>query len=267
MIFHEIREEVGGMKKEERMAKKQREDQALNRVLWWFGGAVILEFFLLLLNRFYINFDASGVGLARGIFRFLRIFAWVCLVAAVLLGAWWGAKKAKGGKTFLPGVSFAVAFALFFCSFVAGVWKSTGVQFLYVCVPVTAVLALVYYLYQREFFLVAVQGGLALFALWFYRKLIYVQPQAVYIIFAVAGVLTLGLVAVFVLLQRNKGMLGKTRILPKKANYIPLYLAAGVTVLALLAALAFGSVAAYGTLFAVVAWLFGAAIYYTVRLM
>lgn len=255
------------MKKEERAAKKQREDQALNRVLWWFGGAVVLEFFLLLLNRFYINFDAGGVTLARGIFQFLRVFAWVCLAAVVVLGAWWGVKKAKGGKSFLPGVCFVVAMALFCCAFVAGVWKSTGVQFLYVCVPVAAVLALVYYLYQREFFLVALQGGLALFALWFYRKLIYVQTQAVYVIFAVVAALTLVAVALFALLQKSKGTLGKTRVLPKKANYLPLYLAAVVTVLSMLAALAFGPAVAYGVLFAVVAWLFAAAVYYTVRLM
>lgn len=267
MVHYEIREDVGGVKKEERAAKKQREDQALNRVLLWFGGAVVLEFFLLLLNRFYINFDAGGVSLARGIFRFLRIFAWVCLAAAVALGAWWGRQKAKGGKSFLPGLGFVVALALFCCALISGFWKTTGVQFLYVCVPVTAVLALVYYLYQREFFLVAVQGGLALFTLWFYRKLIYVQSQTVYVIFAVTAVLTLGAVVIFALLQKNKGTLGKVRILPKKANYLPLYLAAAVTILSMLAALAFGAAVAYGALFAVVAWLFGAAVYYTVRLM
>ena len=65
------------MNKEDRLAKKQKEDQALNRVLLWFGGAVILEFFLLLLNRFGIHFDAQGVNVAAGIFRFFSVFAWI----------------------------------------------------------------------------------------------------------------------------------------------------------------------------------------------
>ncbi len=74
-------------------------------------------------------------------------------------------------------------------------------------------------------------------------------------------------VALFVVLQRSTGGLGKVRVLPRKTNYLPLYIAAGVTVLAVLAALLFGLTVAYGAIFGVVAWLFGAAIYYTVRLM
>lgn len=255
------------MDKEARWAKKQKEDQALNRVLWWFGGAVVLEFFLLLLNRFYINFDADGVALARGIFRFLRIFAWVCFAAAVASAAWWGVQRRKAGKTFLPGALCVTSLVLTVCCLVAGIGRSTGVKFLYVCVPVMAVLALIYYLYQREFFLVAVQGGMVLFAMWTYRELIYSHALSVHIIFLVIGVLTLAAVVFFYVLQKHDGVLGKLRILPKKTNYAPLYIAAGITAVSLSLALILGATVAYGLLFAMVAWLFGVAVYYTVRLM
>lgn len=255
------------MDKETRAAKKQKEDQALNRVLWWFGGAVVLEFFLLLLNRFYINFNADGVALARGIFRFLRIFAWVCFAAAVATAAWWMVRRRKAGKTFLPGALCVTSVVLTVCCLVAGIGRGIGVKFLYVCVPVAAVLALIYYLYQREFFLVAVLGGVVLFAMWIYRELIYSHALAVHIIFLALGVLTLTAAVMIYILQKNDGMLGKLRVLPKKTNYAPLYIAAAITAASLLLALVLGATAAYALLFVMVAWLFGVAVYYTVRLM
>lgn len=263
------REDVGGMKKEERTAKKQREDQALNRVLWWFGGAVVLEFFLLLLNRFYfVGSNGGNVALSLGLFRFLRVFTWVCLAGAIGFGLWWFLRRKKGEKVSVQGACCAAWAVLFLCAFVAGFWGAQGgVRFLYVAVPVAAVLALVYYLYQREFFLVALQGGAALFSLWFYYNFFVANPGVVYGVMAAVLALTAAACGLFFLLSKNKGVLGKVRVLPRKTNYLPLYLAAGVTALAVLIALLFGLTAAYGAIFGVVAWLFGVAIYYTVRLM
>ncbi len=257
------------MKKADRTAKKQREDQTLNRVLWWFGGAVVLEFFLLLLNRFYfVDNNGGNVELSRGIYQFLRVFAWGALAVTVVLAVLIVLRRKKGGKVLALVGCCAASGVLTLCAFVIGFWGSYGaVRFLYVCVPVSAVLALVYYLYQREFFLVAIQGGAALFALWFYYNFFGRANALVYTVAAVVLVLTAAAVALFVVLQRSKGTLGKLRVLPRKTNYVPLYIAAGVTVLAVLAALLFGMAVAYGAIFGVVAWLFGAAIYYTVRLM
>lgn len=250
--------------------KKAREDQALNRVLLWFGGAVVLEFFVLLLNRFYVNFDASGTELAYGIARFLRGMIWVSGICAGLSLLWTLLWRRKGKKTFWPAAAAVIWLVLGLCALVAVVWQAVGVQFLYVVVPVVAVLALIFYLYQREFFLVGLLGGLGLFALWSYRKLITSQPRAVYGIFIGTAVLTLGGAALFFLLQRGKGCLpGKKgrRLLPAKTSYILLYCACLVNVAAMTAALIWGLGVAYILLFVMVAWLFGVAIYYTVRLM
>ena len=255
------------MNKEDRLAKKQKEDQALNRVLLWFGGAVILEFFLLLLNRFAINFDPQGIDLAAGIFRFLQVFAWVSLALAAAAVIWWAVCKKGKGKTFLPGLCALVFGSLFVCAFVAGMWQDLGVQFLYVSVPVVAVLALIYYLYQREFFLVALQGGLVLFAMWAYRKLFYINVWLVYGIFVAVAVLSVAAVVLAVVLQRGRGRLGKTRVLPKKANYLPFYVAGALALLSLVLTFCLGATAAYVCLIANVAGLFGVAVYYTVRLM
>lgn len=255
------------VKKEERAEKKRREDQALNRVLWWFGGTVILEFFLLLLNRFYINFDANGIALAKALAEALRVLIWTSLVAAAACGVWWLARRRQGKAAFVPGACTLACGALCICAAVSSLWQTVGVQFLYLSVPAAAVLALIYYLYQREFLLVACQGVIALFAMWSYRKLFYVQRNVAYVILALcaAGVLALGTLTF--LLQRTDGKLGKRRILAKKTNYAMLYAAGAVTLCALLAALLLGTAAAYWALLLVVAWLFGAAVYYTVRLM
>lgn len=256
-----------GMKKEERAEKKRREDQALNRVLWWFGGAVILEFLLLLLNRFYINFDLGGASLAYGLAQALRVLVWVSLAAAVGCGVWWLLRRRKGGKSFLPGALTVVFGALFLCSAVSVLWRTVGVQFLYLSVPASAVLALIYYLYQREFFLVSLQGVLALLAMWGYRKLIFVQARTAYLLLGLCAAGAVALMGLTLALQRGDGKLGKRRLVAKKANYALLYTAGGVTLCALLAAVLLGATAAYWTLFLVMAWLFGAAVYYTVRLM
>lgn len=260
---------MSGLKKNTRPAKKQREDQALNRVLWWFGGAVVLEFLLLLLNRFYfVDNNGGNVALSRGLFQFLSVFTWLCLAAAVAFGVWWLLRRRQGRKTAAQSGGCVAALVLFLCSFVSGFWGGYGgVRFLYVCVPVVAVLALIYYLYQREFFVVAIQGSVALFSMWFYSNFFARSAALVYSVLAAVLVLTALAVALLALLQKKRGVLGKVRILPRKTNYISLFIASGVTVAAVLAAWCFGSAAAYSGIFAVVAWLFGAAIYYTVRLM
>ena len=257
------------MKKEDRTAKKQQEDRALNRVLCWFGGAVVLEFLLLLLNRYYfVGNNGGDLALSQGLFRFLRVAAWVLLAVAVAFGVWWFVRRRQGKKTTFQSGGCVCAAVLFVCAFVAGIWGSYGsVRFLYVCVPVVAVLALVYYLYQREFFLVALQGGVTLFALWFYYNFYGRLNAAVYAVVGVTAALTVGEMVLLYVARKNKGLLGKARILPRKANYLPLYIAGAVTGVTLLAALIFGLTAAYAAIFVVVAWLFGAAIYYTVRLM
>lgn len=255
------------VKREDRAAKKQREDQALNRVLWWFGGAVLLEFALLLLNRFYINFDAGGQGLAYALARLLRTMIWVCLGGTVACGCWWLVRRRKGKATFLPGACTMICGALFLCAVVSSLWPTVGVPFLYLSVPAAAVLALIYYLYQREFFLVAVQGAAALFAMWSYRKVVFIQASAAYVILAVCAVAVLALGTLTRVLQTHGGKLGKKQLLSKNTNYAMLYAAGVITLCALLMALLLGVTAAYVALFFVVAWLFGAAVYYTVRLM
>lgn len=256
------------LKKEERKNKKQREDQVLNRVLWWFGGAVALEFLLLILNRYYIGFETDGIQLARNLAVFLKGLALVGLAAMGAAGGWWWHRRKEKGPTLAPGGCFLAATAVCVCSLVPVLWPAVGVQLLYIVVPAVAVLALIYYLYQREFFLVTVEGVLALFAMWGYRKLIYSLPAGAYGICGVVAVATVTVLAVTYLAWKKGGEIKGWKLFGKQTVGLPLvYVGGGITLAALLVALIGGATAAYIALFAVVAWLFAAAVFYTVRLM
>jgi hypothetical protein len=176
---------------EKRAAQSRKEDAALNRVLIWFGAAVVAELILLLLNRYYINattrpgeIEFQGALLAGGFV--------LCLV--------WLLFWRRGGKNIvLPGC-LTVAFGiLMVIAAVTYRFYASGVQLLCGLVPAIAVLALVYYLYQHEFFAVTVLSALGILGLWLFRKANGGHAAVVYGYMAVTAVV---LVAAVLMYQR-----------------------------------------------------------------
>lgn len=133
-------------------------------------------------------------------------------------------------------------------------------------VPAWAALALVYYLYQREFFFSAVISGLGLLGLWFVR---HASPLGLYTILVVVVLvlLTLGLF----LLKKKDGLFqlgkGKARLLPAEANYSLIFLSFVVSLVVIALAAFVGGSMAYYLLYAMVAWLFALLVYYTVKMI
>ena len=135
-------------------AERQRqEDIALSKVLYWFGGAVVMEVLLFLTKRYYIDFDTSewSVNLAYGIGQALKFIPIAALILAVLGFVWCFSRKrqGKGGVLLWAVSSFLLGLAV--CSFLVYRFNPSGADLLTYLIPVTAVLALIYYLYQREF--------------------------------------------------------------------------------------------------------------------
>ena len=255
-------------RKEQQAQRAKQEDEILNKVLWWIVGSVILEMLLLLLNKVYVNYTVDQIDLAyslRGVFQVLAIVLPICFV--VVLGVWLAARK-SGRLVRLTGGLTLVFLALAVCAVVIRVFDNSGVKFLYLAVPAVAVLALIYYLYQREFFFSAVLSALGLLGI----KLLPRIKGASVIGYGYAVALAVILVAalvVFRMLQKNEGKLsvkGKlTQVLPKSANYALLYVTCGVVAAVAIAAVVLGGLTVlYGVL---VAWLLILAVYYTVRLM
>lgn len=254
------------MDKKQREARRHQEDIALNRALLWVGGAIILEVLLLLVNRYYINFRVTEWAVASALSTGLRVFRIAGAVAAVACLVWAVLRFRKGEKSGLPTV-LALAFgAVAVCSHVAFSFQQSGMRMLFLLVPAWAGLALVYYLYHRDFFLSAVAVGLSILGLWFIRYGAGALPETV---IALAGIVLIGAATLW--LKKHDGLVHRAdgssvRILSKNAAY-PIIL---VSCLASLAAVVVGLLAsstAYYLIFVMVAWLFALLVYYTVKLM
>ena len=258
---------------EKRAARSHKEDAILNRVLIWFGAAVVVELVLLLLNRYYINITTAPGEIE---FAGALLKAWPVIIGVAAAGTvvclLWAIFCSKGGKRFvLPAALTGVFLAVLVISVVTYRFYDTGVQFLCGAVPAAAVLALVYYLYQHEFFAVTVLSALGILGLWLFRRAGGGHQVLVYAYAAVLAVVLLAAVLLCRSLSAKGGVLTlsgkKLQIFPKNASYGMIYLTCAIVAAAVAAALVLGTAAAYYLMFALVAWLFIMAVYYTVKLM
>lgn len=257
---------------EKKTQKRKQEDEALQKAIYWIVGAVVLELALLLLNRYYIDYKAAEIGLMLGIHSALGVLSVAFpLCCAAALVAW--ARKRKAGKAAgVPAALAAVAAILSVCVIVLRFFSGgRAVQMLYIAVPAAAVLAIIYYLYQREFFVNAVLCAAGLLGLWMSQR---AASHAV-LVYGYLVVLAAVLVAVVLAcrkMSRTGGVLtlgGKEcQIFPKNANYVLSYVTCGVVTVDVIASLALAAVLAPMALYGVlVAWLLVMAVYYTVGLM
>jgi len=140
------------------------------------------------------------------------------------------------------------------------------VRMLFLLVAAWGGLALVFYLYQKEFFLAAAGTGLGVLGLWFARFGGGFCLETVAALLAIALLLAVGL-----LLRKGNGKVNlaglELEVLPKGANY-PLVLGSlAAAFLLVAAACLLGATAAYYLIFVMIAWLFGLLVYYTVKMM
>lgn len=254
---------------EKKVTKRQREDQALNRVLIWFGAAVALELFMLLINRFYVG--GSGGGSVRVLGIVLTVLAVGGLLGGVAAGFWLVKVKGQKGPLVAPVATMVICLVLAACCAITLRWQGDGVRLLYVLLPVAAVLGLIYYLYQREFFLVALVAGGGLLSVWTLWKSSGFFTPVTWVVVVVSVLVAAAGAAFAALLHKNDGQLtikGKrVRVLPKKASYLCVYLTAALSVVSILCGCFLGAGVAYGLIFLMVGWLFIMAVYHTVRLM
>ena len=128
-----------------------------------------------------------------------------------------------------------------------------------IVVPVVILLGVLWALYDRECALALTVLGVALLALWGYRR----YASSMYVGTAVKALVALYLVALIVLAVLTKQ--GKTgKLLPETAERLPVYISCGLSAVALLAALAIPG-AAYYAIWAMAAVIFALAVYYTVK--
>lgn len=264
---------IGSMeskKKQQQSARRKQEEMALNRLLMWFAIAIGYEALVLLIKRFYVNFRATEFesNLVIGLIGVFSVFQWVGLVLTAAAAVWTVLWKKQGRPAAKPAIVTAVLFALWCTVFVTYRFSSSGgVDLLSAVAPAGAVLAMVYYLYQREFFCNTVISGCGILSLWLYRRLFQYHPTAIYAGYVLAWVLLAAAAVVFWKLSQSGGKWKKYRIFPDNISYAPAYATCAITALVLAAALIGGAAAAFYSIFVLVIWLFCMAVYYTVRLM
>lgn len=147
------------------------------------------------------------------------------------------------------------------------------IHYLTILVPAVAVLAVIYYLFQRDFFCIAVISACGLLCLMLYRKLFYSLRSMLYAGFVLAFLLLAAAVVVLILLQLDKLKLPTALdkairvLLPRESNFPLLYATCALVALLLALTLILGGTTAYYLMFVLVGWLFIMAVYYVVKLM
>ena len=260
------------MNKYERDEQRRQEDMALNRGLIWVGAAIVLELLLLLVNKYLVNVYTTqeSIAMAYAVLTGLKAIRIITLVG-VFACAGWSVMKLKRSETAgLPIVLSIACAALLFCSHIAVVFRGPGLRMLFIMVPAWAALALVYYLYQREFFLSAVFTGMGSAALWLIRHGSS-NPATMYGFLAVMGLVLVVGAVVLGGVRQSGGVLtlngSKLRLLPEDTNYALLLATAVINVAAVAAAMVLGGTVAYYLIYMMVAWLFALLVYYTVKMM
>lgn len=252
--------------REAREARRRQEDIALQRALLWVVGAAALEALLVLLNRFYFHANLeTEVNIYLTLHEVLRVLRMVFPVAALLALIWTGWQLKQGKKFGLPLIAAIALAAVSVCIHVVLKYQAAGMSMLYWLVIAWGVLAMVFYIYQREFFLGASACGMSVLALWFARYGAAGRPETLLILAAIAVV---GLGALW--LKKNDGALSEKlnlQFLPRKASYSVLLVTCLASFAAVIAAMLAGDMVAYYLMFVMVAWLFALFVYYTVKLM
>lgn len=265
------------MDKERHAAKRteraHQEDVVLNRILIWFGAAVVAETVLLWLGRYYSPHSTAYevIMLASAIRDVTNIFRWVTLALGVVSAVWLLLAKRQGKRARLPLALTILFLAASAMSIVIYRFSDTGIQFLCRAVLGVTVMALIYYLYQREFFTASAVTAAGILGLWVLRRADGGYTLLLYGYMALVAVLLVAVVAVCRMAQTHEGVVSlggkKVSLFPKNAGYGMVYLTCGIVAAVLIAALVAGTAVAYYLMFGLVAWIFVMAVYYTVKLM
>lgn len=260
------------MDKREREKQRHQEDEALNKLVWWVCGAAALFLLLIVAKRYRVNYVVSETGLAAGVFTAAQIMTFVALTLAVA-GVVLAILRGKSGKAWSKLAGAAVFFAGLSASSLA-VWQDGSgnkIDLVSLLTAIVAVLAMAYYLYQRDFFVIAVTVAVDIVGVWLFSRV--GQSSWRYLFLAMAVVLVLAGVVCLAYLKKSKGIVKvgarEVRIFSAKANYPLMMVSGGLMVAVLIAAqLLMGGGIPVTVFYAVpVAWALIMAVYYTVKLM
>ena len=249
--------------------RERQEDIVFNKMLQWLVAAVIAEAVMLLLNRFYIHARVSELGAVPALSKLLLVFPVIGIVAFVLCLFWRKSVRNNGKSGDIQLMTGGTLLCIGVCGFLLRMFGSTGSSVVLAITPVLAVLILIYYLYQKEFFGCAILGALSILGLWVYRV---AGNSSTYFLCLILTVVVAAVgVALSLKLKKTDGVLTvkgrELALLTPDASYMAFYISAVVALVLLLCPLALGAAVAYYSIWAIIAGLFILAVYFTSKLM
>lgn len=252
--------------KGKREQRHDKENAAFNRMLLWLAGAVVVELLLLLIKNAYVNM-MLGVGLATALMYFFQVFSiagGVLTAAGIVWAVLW---HRQGKRVVLPCALTAAAAGLWVLSLLTFLLSDMGLNIMMLLPAVAAVLIVIFFLYQRVFFLNALLCAGGLLALWLHRQYYADHPAAVTAMFIAGFAALAAVLALTFVLRGRDGKLGDVRVMPAGTSYAITWITCGVTALTMALTLALGVSAGLYLLFALMGWVFIQAVFFTVRLM
>lgn len=241
------------------------DDKVTNRTLIVFAFIFVS---VMLLMQCYRIFDqmVGGLALIHVLWIVAGVFA--ALTAAALV--WLLAALARKKKLTLPLNLLLLFFLVAASCVIMATRHLAGVLFLYAALPSAALLYLVYFIYQREFFALAASCGGAILVLWILHGWQDAHPFRALCLGLLAALLALALTGVTVLLRRDGGVLKlgnrSVSLFGARTLYKPMLVTLPLLAAVCLAA-AFLPQFAYALMLVLCAYLFLLAVYFTVKLM
>lgn len=232
-----------------------RKDESMNGAMKFFLAGCVAELYLLVIRRFYIN---AGSDLIR--IDWYDKYLWILagIGGGVMLLGILGALAMKGKRKKVMWMTAAAgAFVGLSTLFVR--LNMSSLSFMTILVPVIILLGSLWALYDRECALSLTVLGAGLFVLWVLRR--YGSNLRIGGMVKAGTVVFLLLLAALAWLTRSGKL---TKLLPPRADKLPVYIACGLTAAALLVALLISGTSYYA-MWALAAVLFALAVYYTVK--
>ena len=264
---------MGKKEKDIKAQQDQEEIDILWRVLFWLGAAVLLEAFVLVVNRFFFGFKTTEIWMLETLMSVLGSLQYIGFILAAAFAVWGLFAKRKnqrkGNFRLITAGFFAMLSVCCILFFRIG---EPCITFLLIAIPAIGGLALVYYLYQREFFALSLMSGAGIMGLWLIRANNPRYTTLVYTYLALAICLIVALAAAAYYLQKHSGTLvvgeKSLEIFNKQStNYNTIFITAALVLASFLLGLLAGVAIAYYAIIALIVWLFVMAVYFTSKLM
>ena len=236
--------------------KPVKRDEPMTGAMKFFLAGCVAELYLLIVRRFYVNGTAVNqiAWFDHYLFYLMGVGA-VLLVTGVVCTLLWKADR----KKLVPSLSVAAAGAFLAASAFLIRWNMSTLTLFTVVVPVVMLLGILWSLYDRECALALTILGMTLVLIWVCRRVGASQAIGIYVK-GVSLICLLAAAAVALLVKQGK----LRKLLPANADLLPVYVACGLSVVSIAAALVSTTIAYY-VMWVLAIVVFALAVYYTVK--